>query len=143
MQPNPKVQCPRCGAPVQHGDTQCPHCGAYMNNNQSYGGGYQFSGGYGPGTASPQWLANDAFADGPEGKSRGVTALLAILLGGLGVHYFYLGRVGAGLISLLLTVLSCSLWQIVVLIQGILMFCMDNQTFRNKYVINSASFPLF
>jgi TM2 domain-containing membrane protein YozV len=34
-------------------------------------------------------------------KSRGVTAALAILLGGLGVHYFYLERPGKGLISLL------------------------------------------
>lgn len=86
---------------------------------------------------------NDAFADGPEGKSRGVAALLAILAGYFGVHYFYLGKVAAGIITILLTLVTCGTWSFVTLVQGILMFCMDNITFRNKYVINPSAFPLF
>lgn len=86
---------------------------------------------------------NDAFADGPEGKSRGVTALLAILVGSLGVQYFYLGKVAAGIITIILTLITCGTWSFVTLVQGILMFCMDNITFRNKYVINPSAFPLF
>ncbi len=86
---------------------------------------------------------NDAFTDGPEGKSRGVTALLAILVGSLGVQYFYLGKVAAGIITIILTLVTCGTWSFVTLVQGILMFCMDNITFRNKYVINPSAFPLF
>lgn len=39
-------------------------------------------------------------------KSRLAAGLLAIFLGGLGVHNFYLGRTGIGVVQLLLTVLS-------------------------------------
>lgn len=92
---------------------------------------------------SPQWLANDAFASGPTGKSRGVAALLAIFLGQLGIQYFYLGKTTAGIITLILTFVTCGLICILWLIQGILMFCMNNQEFENKYVNNMSTFPLF
>lgn len=39
-------------------------------------------------------------------KSRLAAGLLAIFLGGLGIHNFYLGRVGRGVVQLLITVLS-------------------------------------
>ena len=40
---------------------------------------------------SQAWLNNDAFASSPNGKMRGVAALLAIFLGSIGIQYFYLG----------------------------------------------------
>ncbi len=82
-------------------------------------------------------------ASGPEGKSRGVAALLAIFLGSFGVHYFYLGKVGAGLLTILLTFVTCSLWNFITLIQGILMLCMTNREFEEKYVRTPSFFPLF
>lgn len=88
-------------------------------------------------------MNNPFDASGPEGKCRGVAALLAILLGALGIHYFYLNKVGGGLLTILLTVITCGIWQIVVLIQGILMFCMTNETFERKYVQSTSTFPLF
>jgi len=72
-----------------------------------------------------------------------VAGLLAILIGAFGVHYFYLGKVGGGLLTILLSVITCSLWSIVVFIQGILMLCMTNDEFEQKYVRNPSSFPLF
>ena len=39
-------------------------------------------------------------------KSRVAAGLLALFLGGLGIHNFYLGRTGIGLLQLLLTVLT-------------------------------------
>lgn len=87
--------------------------------------------------------SNNAFDCGPEGKSRGVTALFAILLGGLGVQYFYLGKIMAGIITIILSLVTCGMWGWVTLVQGILMFCMDNATFRSKYVITTSQFPLF
>jgi TM2 domain-containing membrane protein YozV len=35
------------------------------------------------------------------GKSKGLAIVLAIFLGGLGIHKFYLGRIGAGFLYLL------------------------------------------
>ena len=74
---------------------------------------------------------------------RGVAALLAILIGSLGVQYFYLGKTGAGLITIGLSLITCGFWSVVTLIQGILMLCMTNETFRQKYVETTSTFPLF
>jgi TM2 domain-containing membrane protein YozV len=86
---------------------------------------------------------NDAFATSPEGKSRGVAALLAIFLGSLGIHYFYLGKTTAGLITIVVNLVTCGFFDVLILIQGILMFCMDNEKFREKYVTSTSTFPLF
>ncbi len=87
---------------------------------------------------------NNAFdSSGPEGKSRGVAALLAILLGYLGIHYFYLGKTTGGIICILLSAITCGAWQIITLIQGIMMFCMTNEEFEKKFVQSPSAFPLF
>ena len=39
-------------------------------------------------------------------KSRGVYVLLALLLGGLGIHNFYAGRFGCAIAQLLITLLT-------------------------------------
>ena len=82
-------------------------------------------------------------SDPVSGKSRGVCALLAILLGGLGIQYFYLGKTTGGILSILLTIVTCGLWEIIALVQGILMFVMDNRTFIRKYVVSQSKFPVF
>lgn len=129
--------CQNCN--TQHPDSAqfCPQCGSQLifvqNTPPPYG---QSAPGYAYG--------NDAFSPaGPEGKSRGVAGLLAILIGTLGVQYFYLGKVGGGLLTILLSLVTCGLWQVVVLIQGILMLCMTNEEFERKYVTNPSTFPLF
>ena len=86
---------------------------------------------------------NNAFDSCPEGKSRGVTALLCILLAGLGVQYFYLGKVAGGFINILLTLVTCGLWSVLNVVQGIVLFSMDNTTFRQKFVLSTSPFPLF
>lgn len=131
---------------------QCPHCKQYVDDYSTFCNncGHNFNSDAANGTTPPPvdgpygYDANNAFDScGPEGKSRGVAALLAILLGGLGIQYFYLGKVSAGIICIVLTIVTCGLWEIVTLIQGILMFCMTNAQFRQKYVATNASFPLF
>lgn len=82
-------------------------------------------------------------ACGPEGKARGVAALLAILIGSLGIHYFYLNKVSAGFITILLSIVTCGIWGVVMLVQGIYMFCITNQEFRRKYVDTTSTLPLF
>lgn len=133
--------CQNCN--TQHPDSAqfCPQCGnplVHVQNTTPPPYGYQ------PANGGIYVNNNDAFApSGPEGKCRGVAALLAILVGTLGVQYFYLGKVGGGLLTILLSIVSCGLWGIVVFIQGILMFCMTNEEFERKYVQNPATFPLF
>lgn len=104
--------------------------------------GQEAFGGYTPDEMAYN-ASNNAFDCGPEGKSRGVAALFAILLGGFGVQYFYLGKIAAGIITIVLALVTCGMWYWVTLVQGILMFCMNNAEFRRKYVLTNATFPLF
>jgi len=64
--------------------------------------------------------------------------ILAILLGSLGIHKFILGYTRAGLIMLLVTVLTCGLGAIVFhvigLIEGILYLCKTDEEFVRIYV---------
>lgn len=83
------------------------------------------------------------FETGPSGKSRGIAGLLAILIGTLGVHYFYLGKTGGGFLCILLSCVTCGLWGVLTLIQGIVMLTMKQDEFERKYVLNDKTFPLF
>lgn len=86
------------------------------------------------------------FDNGPSGKSRGVAGLLAILLGSFGIHYFYLGKNTAGIIFLLVTLLSCGVLGTVVailsLISGVLMLTATEEDFENKYVYSNNTMPI-
>ena len=76
-------------------------------------------------------------------KSKIAAGLLAIFLGGLGIHYFYLGKTSAGLICLLLTLCSCGVWEFLTFAQGIYMLCISDEEFYQKYVYTTKTFPLF
>ncbi len=54
------------------------------------------------------------------GKSKLTAGLLGIFLGGWGVHRFYLGYTGIGVIQILVTLFTCGLGSIWGLIEGIL-----------------------
>ena len=64
-------------------------------------------------------------------KNRGIAIVLALLLGGLGVHRFYLGRIGSGLLMLLF------FWTyipvIIAIIDGISYIVMGEERFQKKY----------
>lgn len=77
------------------------------------------------------------------GKEKTVAGILAILLGGLGVQYFYIGKVAGGVVCLLLSLFTCGLWTILTLIQGIMMLTMTQEEFEKKYVYSTSFMPLF
>lgn len=64
-------------------------------------------------------------------RNRVVAALFAIFLGGLGVHKFYLGQVGAGVIYLIFfwTLIPA----IIGFIEGIIYLTMSDEAFSEKY----------
>jgi hypothetical protein len=63
-------------------------------------------------------------------KSRVVAAVLALLLGGLGAHKFYLGKVGLGILYLLFCWLLIP--AVVALIEGIVYLVQDDETFAER-----------
>ena len=68
-----------------------------------------------------------------EEKSRIVFGILAILLGGLGIHQFYVGNIKFGIIYIVLTCCT-GLGGILGLISGIMALVKTDEEFRKKYV---------
>lgn len=64
-------------------------------------------------------------------KSKTVAGLLAIFLGGVGIHKFYLGRIGWGIAYLLF--FWTAIPAVVGLIEGLIYFSMSGVDFDFKY----------
>jgi TM2 domain-containing membrane protein YozV len=96
--------CPKCGTLVDENVTYCPECGAHQMEA----------------------------AGGRSGdKDRVAAGVLAILLGGLGAHHFYLGNIGLGVLYL------CFSWTfipaLVGLIEGIIYLTKTDAEFERQY----------
>lgn len=66
-----------------------------------------------------------------KGKNKLVAALLAIFLGGFGIHKFYLGSIGWGIAYLLFC--WTGIPAIVGFIEGIVYLCRSDEGFDQKY----------
>lgn len=79
-------------------------------------------------------------------KSKVAAGLLAILLGGLGIHKFYLGYPGAGIIMLLLFIfgfillaLPTIIISVIALVEGIIYLTKSDEEFYETYEVGSRS----
>ncbi len=122
--------CPQCGAPLNANATKCEYCGAPINQPAAQQ------------TQQPQpqkvvyvqqpaaAAANPERSNWPI-KNKIAAALLAILLGGLGIHKFYLGQTGKGI----LYIIFCWTYipAIIGFIEGIIMLCSKDENFQIKY----------
>ena len=64
-----------------------------------------------------------------------IAGLLGILLGGFGVHKFYLGMTTPGIIQLVLGVVTCGIGGIIGLIEGIIYLTKSDADFYQQYVV--------
>lgn len=136
--------CPQCGAPIQAGATTCQYCGAAVPaaapaQNQAAN------------TQQPVIIVQSAPQPQPQPqpqpepqidprqywpiKSKVVAGILAILLGGIGVHKFYLGQTGKGVLYLLF----CWTYipSIISFIEGIIILCSNTENFELKYCVRA------
>ena len=71
----------------------------------------------------------------PDISSKKLTAgLLGILLGGFGVHKFYLGMTNTGIIQLLLG-FACGIGAVIGLIEGIIYLTKSDEDFYQTYIV--------
>ncbi len=122
----------------------------YVNNGGVNNAGYQANTGYqappnyrqpGPGPAAPPvYGAPPAYP--MDAKSAYLAGLLAILLGTLGVHNFYLGEIGKGVAQLLLTLLASWICGLGVLIAFIWSIVEGIQLFSGTINYDGDGYPL-
>jgi hypothetical protein len=108
VEPDEKA-CPFCSEIIKVAANVCKHCGKNLFGSPDTSSGSQ------------QTVVHVHY-DAPRGsspKSKTATALLALFLGGLGVHRFYVGKVGTGIL-MLFTLGGLGLW---VLIDFIIILC--------------------
>lgn len=100
--------CKDCGSVINVKAEICPKCGVRQ-------------------LPAPNSLASTA----PNGKSKLAAALFALFLGGIGIHKFYLGQVGWGIVYLLFC------WTfipaVVAFVEAILLFVMSDEKFNQKF----------
>lgn len=101
-----QVFCRGCGKPIHRTAPMCPHCGA------------------------PQGVGTSVTARYGH-KNKSTAGLLALLLGGLGIHKFYLDEPGLGILYLLFC------WTfipaLIGLVEGIVYLTMSDEHFARKY----------
>ena len=126
--------CPYCGSPndMAHGSQQSQN--EYYNPNAQQGGQYYYNGQ--PNTQqdmnyNPQQLNTEPT------KEKIVAGLLAIFIGTLGIHKFYLGYTKSGIIMLLVSLLTFGVGaSVMALIEGILYLTKSDAEFYQTYVQN-------
>lgn len=137
--------CPYCGAPndMAHGSQQCQN--EYYNPNAQQGGQYYYNGQ--PNTQQPNYQyqqqdmnCNPQQMNTEPTKEKIVAGLLAILIGTLGIHKFYLGYTKSGIIMLLVSLLTfgvgAPIMAVISLIEGILYLTKSDAEFYQTYVQN-------
>lgn len=99
------VVCVSCGSAPLKGTSFCQNCGAETNPN-----------------ADVCLKCGVRLQKYPyvNAKSKIVAGILGIFLGGLGIHRFYLGYIGIGVIQIVVTVITCGLGHLWGFIEGIL-----------------------
>jgi TM2 domain-containing membrane protein YozV len=72
----------------------------------------------------------------PQENKKILAGIMAILFGSLGIHKFILGYTSEGIIQLVLSVISCGLFGIIGLIEGIIYLTKSDEDFYNTYQAN-------
>ena len=99
--------CSECGVIIRIKAEICPNCGVRQLTTQSFGRGTQ------------------------EPRNKTTAALLAIFLGGLGMHKFYLGKPWIAVIYIVFCLTFIP--SLVALIEGIAFLSMTDERFSEKY----------
>ena len=71
----------------------------------------------------------------PAGAEKKVVAgIFGILLGGLGIHKFYLGYTKEGIIQIVISVVTCGIGSLIGFIEGIIYLTKSDEEFVATYV---------
>ena len=116
--------CTDCGEIINAKAEICPGCGVRQEGMVGASQAQQVS-------PTVAWSSISARQRSEAGRSKVSAGILALLVGGLGIHKFYLGRPFQGV----LYVLFCWTWipSIVGFIEGIIYLCRSQESFDRQY----------
>lgn len=118
--------CPKCNAHYTSIHSFCAECGSslvdgeYTQREQS--GSYNYNN-------------NQSYGPNQNQKSRVLAGVLGIVLGGYGVHNFYLGFTTKAILQIIVTFVTCGLGAIWGFVEGILILC-------HKINVDASNLPL-
>lgn len=118
------MNCPNCGNQLSDGATFCGECGNRVQQE------------YKPAIENASAYSAQAATAAKGTKSKTTAGVLAILLGGVGGQFFYLGHIGAGIVCILLlfTGFGWIITEILGVIQGIVMLTKSDEDFQKTWV---------
>ncbi|MFA5523440.1 MAG: NINE protein [Tissierellales bacterium] len=123
--------CPSCGASLDLNAGECKYCGETITTSlpqQPQAPQYQAPPQQAPAVSQPMYTTTPY----KPAKSKVVAGLLGIFVGGLGIHKFYLGKIGMGILYLLFC------WTyvpaIIGFIEGIIYLTKSDAEFNARYV---------
>ena len=111
-----RINCPICDEDISARARKCRHCGETLDPALRHKEMMRQGGGAVPYTRT---------------KSKVAAGILGILLGWVGVHKYYLGRVGQGILYTLF--FWTGIPALLGLIEGIIYLTMDDERFWQKY----------
>lgn len=129
-----EMKCPQCGAPIDPNASECKFCGEKLASQQVAQ--------QQPTMQQPTIIVQQPMMQQPYNpginpnwpvKSKVTAGVLALLLGGLGIHKFYLGKIGMGI----LYIVFC--WTfipaLVAFVEGILYLTSSDEQFQLKHQV--------
>ncbi|MBQ0028640.1 MAG: NINE protein [Lachnospiraceae bacterium] len=136
-------RCPQCGAPIDPGAIECKFCGERLAGAQVVQQMQQQVYAQQPYAQPQQPYAQQPYAQPQQPvyqtainpawpiKNKIAAGLLAIFFGGIGVHKFYMGQIGMGIIYLLFCWTGIPAF--IGWIEGIIYLCSNDENFMLKY----------
>ena len=146
--------CKNCSANIDDNVAYCPYCGVpndaqgsqqsqneYYNQNKQQNGQYFYNGQQNYQYQQQNMNYNPQQMNTEPTKDKLVAGLLAIFLGTLGIHKFYLGYTKSGVIMLLVSLftfgIGATVMAVIALIEGILYLTKSDADFYQTYVQNN------
>lgn len=75
----------------------------------------------------------------PGESKRTVCGILAILLGGLAIHKFMMGKTNTGIIQIVISFATCGVGSLIGLVEGIMYLTKTDEQFYNEYIVGGKN----